>query len=107
MRVLKGTFLGLWLLGFGTMALFYFPFHGLPSNSSVDIRVISAITIYNPLWWAALIVCFVLGYAIVRSWPGPPVLWGLLVVTGLVPTVLFAMLITMVVILKLASKGHS
>jgi len=108
MWILKGTLLGLWLLGFGTLARLYFAvYRNLPPNSSVDIRVITGYTIQNPFWWTALVVCLVLGYAIARSWSGPPILWFALLVTGLVPAGFLALFITLVVMLKHASQGHS
>jgi hypothetical protein len=113
MWVLKGTLLGLWLLGFGTMAFFYFPvYRNMPPNSggvvtSVDIRVFPANTIQNPLWWWALVTCFALGCVIARTWPLPKILWVGLLVTGLVPAGLLVLLITMVVMLKHASQGRS
>ncbi|HVS88986.1 MAG TPA: hypothetical protein VHF01_12305 [Candidatus Acidoferrum sp.] len=112
MWILKGTLLGLWLLGFGTMAFFYFAiYRNLPPNtgggvSSMDIRVFTVNTIQNPLWWGALVVCFVLSYAIARSWPLPKILWVGLLVTGLVPAGILALFIVMVVKLKQASQGH-
>jgi hypothetical protein len=73
MWILKGTLLGLWLWGFGTMVRLYFAiYRNLPPNSAVDIRVITGYTIQNPFWWTALVVCLVLGYAIARAWSGPP-----------------------------------
>ena len=42
MWILKGTLLGLWLFGFGTLARLYLAvFRNLPPNSSVDIRTIT------------------------------------------------------------------
>lgn len=107
MWILKGTLLGLWLSGFVTIALFYFAvYRYLAPNSVVDIRVFPANTIQNPLWWTALVVCFVLSYAIARSWPLPKILWVGLLVTGLVPAGILALFIVMVVKLKQASRGH-
>ncbi len=57
MWILKGTMLGLWVLGFGTMAWLYFViYHNLPPNSAVEIRVITGYTVQDPVWWAALAV---------------------------------------------------
>jgi hypothetical protein len=108
MRILKGTLLGLWLLGFGTMALLYFGvYRNLPPNSAVGVSVITAYTTQNPLWWTALVVCLVLGYGITRSWSGPPTLWIALLVTGLIPAGFLALFITLAVTLKHVSQGHS
>jgi hypothetical protein len=64
MWIAKGTLLGLWLFGFGTMTYFYFAiFRHMPPNSAVDVRIITALTIQNPLWWAALVLSFVIGFA--------------------------------------------
>ena len=72
MWIAKGTLLALWLFGFGTMAWLYFAVYShLPGNSAVDIRVITALTIRDPLWWGALVVCLVLCYGIARSCSGP------------------------------------
>jgi len=86
MWILKSVTLGLWLFGFGTMAFLYFAiFRDLPSNSGVDIRLITWYTTRNPAWWTALVVCLALGYAVVRSWSAPVILWVVVLVTGLVP----------------------
>lgn len=107
MWILKGSLLGLWLLGFGTMASLYFvSYRYVPRSIITFIPVIAHYTIENPLWWTALVVCFVLGYAIARSWSGPPILWTGLLATGLVPAGLLALFITMVVKLNKASQGH-
>jgi hypothetical protein len=108
MWILKGTLLGLWLFGFGTLARFYFVFlRHLPPNSSVDIRGITGLTTHNPLWWTALVVCLVLGYAIARSWSGPPILWIALLVTGLIPAGFLALFIALLVKLRHATQGLS
>jgi hypothetical protein len=104
MWILKGTLLGLWLLGFGTIARLYLAvYRNLPPNSAVEVRVITGYTIQNPFWWTALVVCLVLGYTIARAWPGPPILWVALLVTGLVPAGFLALFITLAVMLKHAS----
>jgi hypothetical protein len=100
---LKGTLLGLWLLGFGTIAFVYLTlYRKLP----IHVDVVALNTIQNPLWWAALVVCFVLSYAITRSWSGPPILWVALLVTGLVPAGMLALIIALVVKSKHAMHGH-
>ena len=67
MWILKGTLLGPWLLGFGTMALLYFVvYRNMRPNSAIGISVIAPYTTQNPLWWTALAVCLVLGLPIAR-----------------------------------------
>jgi hypothetical protein len=107
MWIAKGTLLALWLFGFGTMALLYFSiYRHMPPNSAVDIRVITARTTQNLLWWTALVVCFVLGYATARSWSGPIVLWIALLVTGLIPAGLLTLFIVLTMKAKQLSQGH-
>ena len=86
MWILKSWLLGVWLFGFGTMVFLYFAiYRNLPHNSAVSVNLITALTIQNPVWWASLAVCLALGYAVVRSWSAPPILWIAVLVTGLVP----------------------
>jgi hypothetical protein len=107
MWIVKGTLLALWLFGFGTMALLYFAvYRNLPPNSAVGISVITGYTTQNPLWWTALVVCLVLGFAIAPSWSGPLGLWIALLVTGLIPAGLFSLFLVLVYRLKQASQGH-
>jgi hypothetical protein len=104
--IAKGTLLGLWLFGFGTMALLYFAvWRNLPPNSAVGITVFTHYTTQNPLWWTALVVSLVLGYAIARSWSGPAILWIALLVTGSIPAGFLAFFIMLVATLKLAIQG--
>ncbi len=105
MWIAKGTLLGLWLFGFGTMAWLYFVVYShLPRNSAVDIRLITAVTIQHPSWWAALAVCLVVGFAIARSWSGPLVLWIALLVTALVPAGCLTLFLVLVYKLKHISQ---
>ena len=107
MWILKSALLGMWLFGFGTMAFLYFAiYRNLPPNSSVDYRLITRYTIENPVWWAALAGCLALGYAVVRSWSAPPILWVEVLVTGLVPAGFLALFLTLVAKLKHLSQGH-
>lgn len=106
MWILKGTLLALWLFGFGNLAWLYFTlYRNLPPNSSVDIRIITAFTIQNALWWTALVLCLVLGYAIARTWRGPLGLWIALAVTGLIPAGFLALFLVLLVKLKQAIQG--
>jgi len=107
MWILKSALLGLWLFGFGTMAFLYFAiYRNLPPNSAVSVNVITSYTTHNPLWWTALAVSFALGYAIVRSWSAPPILWVAVLVTGLVPAGFLALFLTLVAKLKHVSQSH-
>jgi len=107
MSILKGTLLGLWLFGFGTLAFFYIAvYRYMGPHSAVSVNVITSYTIHNPLWWIALAVCFVLGYAIVRSWSPPPILWVAVFVTGLIPAGWFALFVTVIQMAKHARQGH-
>jgi hypothetical protein len=77
----------------------------LPPNSAVSVNVITALTTQNPLWWAALVVCLVLGYAVARPWPGPLGLWIALLVTGLIPAGCLALFIALAYKLKQGIKS--
>ena len=106
MWIAKGTLLGFWLFGFGTMAWLYFAlYRNLRPNSAVSISVFSGLTTANAYWWAALGVCLVLGLAIARSWAGPIGLWITLLVTGLVPAGCFALFLIIMYRLKHVSRG--
>ena len=107
MWILKGAFLGVWLFGFGTIALLYFGiYRHLSPHSAVGLSAITAYTSRNPLWWAALAVCLVLGLAIARSWSGPVGLWIALLVTGLVPAGCVTLFLVLAYKLKQTSQGH-
>jgi hypothetical protein len=107
MWIAKGTLLALWLFGFGTMVWLYISiFRHLPPSTVVDIRVITLPTTQNPLWWAALVVCLILGLAIARSWRGPLGLWIGLLVTGLIPAGSLALFLVLVYKLKQVSQVH-
>ena len=107
MWILKGSFLGLWLFGFGTIGLLYLSvYRHLPPNSSVAVGVITAHTTQNWFWWMALVVCLLAGGLIVRSWSAPLILWIALAVTGAIPAGLLALFITLVVHLNRISRLH-
>jgi hypothetical protein len=107
MWILKGTLLGLWLFGFGTMVWLYFlVYRNLAPHTAVAVSVIAGYTIQNPFCWAAFVVCFVLGNALARAWAGPPILWIALLVTGLIPAGFLALFLMLVVKLKNASQPH-
>ena len=101
MWILKSAVLGLWLFGFGTMVFLYFAiYRNLPPNSAVSVNLIAALTIENLLWWISLVVCLAFGYAVVRSWSAPPILWGAVLLTGLFPAGCLALFIVLVLKLK-------
>lgn len=105
--VLKSALLGLWLFGFGTLAFLYVAiYRNLPPNAAVSVHLITWYTTHNPVWWTALAACLALGYAIVRSWSAPPILWVAVLVTGLVPAGSLALFLTLVAKLKQVSRGH-
>ena len=107
MWILKSALLGLWLFGFGTMAFLYFAiYRKLLPNSAVSANLITLYTTHNPVWWTALAVCLALGYAIVRSWSAPPVLWVVVLVTGLVPAGFLALFLTLAAKLRHVSQTH-
>jgi len=107
MWMAKGTLLALWLFGFGNIAWLYFAlYRHLSSHSAVDIRLITALTTQNPYWWVGLVVSFVLGYGIARSWSGPLGLWIALLVTGLIPAGWLALFLVLAYKLKQVSQGH-
>jgi hypothetical protein len=103
MWIAKGTLLALWLFGFGTMTWLYFAiYRRMPPNSAVSVHVITSYTTLNPLWWAGLVLCFVVGYAIARSWSGSLGVWIALLVTGLIPAGFLALFLVLIVKLKQA-----
>jgi CHASE2 domain-containing sensor protein len=107
MWILKGTLLGLWLFGFGTMFYLYFAvFRPLTAHSAVAFNLITSQTTQNPLWWVALVVCLVFGYAIAHRWSGPLTLWIALLLTGLVPAGYLALVIMLAARLKHVSQSH-
>lgn len=107
MWILKSVLLGLWLFGFGTMAFLYFAiYRNLPPNSAVSVNLITWYTTHNPVWWFALVICLALGYAVVRSWSVPLILWVVVLVTGLVPAGFLVLFIVLVVKLKHVVQGH-
>jgi hypothetical protein len=110
MWVLKGTFLGLWLFGWGTIIFMYFAaFRGLRPGTAMGVSVITAYTSQNPWWWASLVACTILGLALVGSYPGkgPVALWVVLIVTGMIPAGFFGLFIFMVAKLReIAATGR-
>jgi len=101
MWILKGTLLGLWLFGFGTMFYLYLAvFRPITAHKAVAFHLITFHTIQNPLWWVALVGCLVFGYAIAHRWSGPPVLWIALLLTGLFPAGYLALVIMLAAKLK-------
>src|SRR5579862_6296096 len=56
MWILKGSFLGVWLSSFGTVAYLYFRIYRRFPGAAVSPEVISRLTMYNPLWWMGVVV---------------------------------------------------
>lgn len=95
MWILKSTFLGLWLFGFGTSLFLYFAvFRPVESNKATAMSAILIYTTQNPWWWVALVACIAIGCGLVRSWPGKTsvVVWVVLLVTAVIPAGLFSLL---------------
>jgi hypothetical protein len=86
--IFKGSLLGSWLIGFGTLARFYYvlvrPF---PRGTSVAISLntFPHLTIRSVGWWVGVAVCFAVSFALMRVWKGPTAFWVAVGVTGLVP----------------------
>ncbi len=98
MWIVKGSFLGIWIFSFGTIAFLYFAgYRGLPSGQGVvAIDLITHLTTHNVLWWIALVMCLAIGLFTTRSWPGKPALWIALAVTELFPVGFLAMVFALV-----------
>lgn len=108
MWILKGTFLGLWLFGFGTIAFFYFAiFRYVSRGTMVAATLVTGLTTQNPWWWVALTASIAIGCALVRSWPGKGsvVFWVVLLVTSLIPAGVFSLVAAMISKLKEAAKA--
>ena len=88
MPIFRGALSALWLIGFGTLARFYYvlirPF---PRGTSVAISasMLWHLTYRSRVWWVGVAVCFAVGVALMRVWKGPKAFWVALGVTGLVP----------------------
>jgi hypothetical protein len=106
MWILKGTLLGFWLFGFGTLFYLYTLYRPLQPQKAVSFNILTSHTIQNPMWWVALVVCLVFGYAIAYRWSGPPLLWIALLLTGLVPAGYLALVIMLAAKLKHVSQSH-
>jgi hypothetical protein len=99
--ILKGTFLGLWLFAFGTLAFLYLAvFRNPRPDSAVGLSVLVGYTTWNPLWWAALAIAIVAGSLLAHSWPGQRWLWISLLATFLFPAGLLG------AVLALAAKSR-
>ena len=97
MWILKGSFLGLWLFAFGTLAFLYLAvFRNLRPNTAVGLSVLASYTTWNPLWWGALPVAIVAGCLAARSWPGNRWFWISLMVTFLFPAGLLGLVLALV-----------
>jgi len=97
MWILKGSFLGLWIFAFGTIAFLCLTiFRNLRPNTAIGLSVLAGQTTWNPLWWAALAIAIVAGCLVTRSWPGQRWLWISLMVTFLFPAGLLALVLALV-----------
>jgi hypothetical protein len=95
--ILKGSFLGLWLFAFGTLAFLYLAvFRNLQPNTAVGLSALASYTTWNPLWWGALPIAIVTGCLATRSWPGNRWFWISLMVTFLFPAGLLGLVLALV-----------
>jgi hypothetical protein len=87
--IVKGTLLGLWLVGFGTLARFYYvlvrPLPVGTKSYAISMYSLWHITIWSVAWWIGVVVCLAAGVALARVWKGPTAFWVGLGVTGLIP----------------------
>ena len=97
MWILKGSFLGLWVFAFGTLAFLYVGvFRNLRPNTAVGLSALAGYTTWNPLWWGALLVAIVAGCLVARSWSGNRWFWVSLMVTFLFPAGLLGLILALV-----------
>jgi hypothetical protein len=107
MWIAKGTLLALWLFGFGNLAFLYFRiYRHTPPNSAVSVSIFQVLTIQNPFWWIALVVCFVIGFVIAPCLGRSARLWIALLVTELIPAGCLTLFLVLVHKLKQAAQGH-
>jgi hypothetical protein len=98
MWILKGSFLGVWVFAFGTLAFLYLAvYRSLRPNTAVGLSVLVSYTTWNPLWWAALAVSIVAGCLITRSWRGKGWFWFALMATFLFPAGLLALILAVTI----------
>jgi hypothetical protein len=102
MWIAKSTLLGLWLLGFLTMGWLWFEVYRYlpPGPGAVSADLILRLTVRSPLWWTALVLCFALGFWIVRSWAAPLAVWIAVLVTGLIPAGYAALFVVLYIAVK-------
>jgi hypothetical protein len=97
MWIVKGTFLGIWLFSFSTIAYLYFALFRRASGGIVDTDLVTYLTTHNPLWWTALATCLAIGLFIAYSRPlSSPLLWIALAVTELLPVGFFVVFFMLV-----------
>jgi hypothetical protein len=98
MWILKGSFLGLWVFAFGTLAFLYLTLSRFSGpNRATGLSVLAGYTAWNPQWWAALAILIVAGCLITRSWRGKGWLWIALMVTFLFPAGLLALILAVAI----------
>jgi hypothetical protein len=87
--IFKGTLLGLWLVGFATLARIYFvlirPIPPGISGYAIEMSAFSHLTLRSVVWWVGIAVCFAISFALTQVWKGPRAFWVGLGVTGIIP----------------------
>lgn len=72
MWIVKGLLLGTGFWVFGTFAfLFFVVLRPFRASHATGLTVLTGATVFNPLWWLALVGCLLLGVALIGSWPTP------------------------------------
>jgi len=69
MWIVKGLLLGTGFFLLGTIAFLILSGGPFQSNHATGLSAITGITIYNPLFYVALVACLTLGCALVGSCP--------------------------------------
>ena len=69
MWIVKGLFLGTGFFVAGTFLFLILSGGPIETNHAIGLSAVTGITVYNPLFWLALVACLALGVAVIGSWP--------------------------------------
>ena len=101
--IIKGTFIGLWLFSYATIAYFVLKGFIPRPGTTIDARTVLFLTVSNPSWWLGLVASLAIGLMIARAWHIRPVVWAALIFSGLFPAVLFTIFVVILGKLKQAA----